>query len=47
MLPLSREQVRYVGEPVVAIAAESQAAAVDAAERSSPVPRRALGMNDT
>src|SRR5207249_11210053 len=31
MLPLSVERVRYVGEPIVAIAAESRAAADDAA----------------
>jgi carbon-monoxide dehydrogenase large subunit len=33
MLPLAHERVRYVGEPVVAIAAESRAQALDAAER--------------
>jgi carbon-monoxide dehydrogenase large subunit len=33
MLPLARDRVRYVGEPVVAIAAETRAAAEDAAER--------------
>jgi len=31
MLPLAVERVRYVGEPIVAIAAESRAAADDAA----------------
>jgi carbon-monoxide dehydrogenase large subunit len=31
MLPLARHRVRYVGEPVVAVAAESRAAAEDAA----------------
>jgi len=31
MLPLAVERVRYVGEPIVAIAAESRAAAEDAA----------------
>src|SRR5205807_7531907 len=33
MLPLAVERVRYVGEPIVAIAALSPAAAEDAAER--------------
>ena len=33
MLPLAVERVRYVGEPVVAIAAETRAAAEDAAAR--------------
>ena len=33
MLPLAVERVRYVGEPVVALAAESRAAAEDAAAR--------------
>src|SRR5215510_2880020 len=31
MLPLARERVRYAGEPIVALAAESRAAAEDAA----------------
>src|SRR5262245_34473310 len=31
MLPLAVERVRYVGEPIVAVAAESRAAADDAA----------------
>ncbi len=31
MLPLAQERVRYVGEPVVAVAAGSRAAAEDAA----------------
>ena len=33
MLPLAVERVRYVGEPVVAIAAETRAAGEDAAAR--------------
>jgi carbon-monoxide dehydrogenase large subunit len=33
MLPLAVERVRYVGEPIVAVAAESRAAAEDAAAR--------------
>src|SRR5262249_4492066 len=33
MLPLATDRVRYVGEPVVAIAAESRAGAEDAIER--------------
>ncbi|TMQ18161.1 MAG: xanthine dehydrogenase family protein [Candidatus Rokuibacteriota bacterium] len=33
MLPLALERVRYVGEPIVAVAAETRAAAVDAAAR--------------
>src|SRR2546425_6709885 len=33
MLPLARERVRYVGEPVIAVAATTRAAADDAVER--------------
>ncbi len=45
MLPLAVERVRYVGEPIVAVAAESRAEADDAAAlidvEYEPLPRGA------